>query len=191
MEDIEDILPNNCTIPINPCRETTFLTSASSEYERESLREVPSHHRISGGGHYNTPSPAPKGEEKEPRSISQLINRREDSFSSKEETELGNLRSATSRSSGNSRNSVPTLSESRQSGISFGNVFEKGLFHSKIIPNDSKFPYRLQLPNVKIKEEEENTKRQKFYCVIVTVVLAVFIVGGAILAMVLAVNLAT
>jgi hypothetical protein len=146
MEDIENILPHKCIIPINPYRETTFLTSASSEYERESLREVPLHHRISGGGHYYPPPPAPQSDEREPRSISQLVNRREDSFSSKEETELGNLRPATSKSSGNS--GASTFSESRQSGISFGNVFEKGLLHSKIIPYDSKFPYRLQLPNV-------------------------------------------
>ncbi|XP_061167090.1 uncharacterized protein LOC133175952 [Saccostrea echinata] len=192
MDDIEGILPNNPAIPINPCREATFVTSASSEYERESLREVPTHHRATEKRHYVTPPPgSPLGVDQEPRSISQLINRREESITSDEDTELGGFRTPTSASLNNSRNGVPTPSESGKSGVSLGNVFEKGLSQNKIVPNDSKFPYRLQLPNVKIKEEEESVRRQKCYCYIVTVVLAVFIVGGAILAMVLAVNLAT
>ncbi|XP_062575951.1 uncharacterized protein LOC134237819 [Saccostrea cucullata] len=192
MDDIESILPNNPTIPINPCREATFVTSASSEYERESLREVPSHHRATEKLHYATPPPrSPLGEDQEPRSISQLINRREGSFASDEGTEVEGSWTPTSGSLDNSRNRVHTPSESGKSGISLGNVFEKGFSQNKVVPNDSKFPYRLQLPNVKIKEEEESVRRQKCYCFIVTIVLAVFIVGGAILAMVLAVNLAT
>ena len=47
------------------------------------------------------------------------------------------------------------------------------------------------LLQVKIDTEEEGIRRQKCYCYIVTVMLAVFVVGVAILTMVLAVNLAT
>ena len=140
MEDIESILPNNCTIPINPCRETTFLTSASSEYERASLQAVPTHHRVPWNVDYATPPPAFPASSREPRSISQLINRREDSLTSDADTELEGLRTSDHGKS-------PSLSKSARSEISLGNAFVRVLPHNKIVPHDSVLPYRLNLPN--------------------------------------------